>query len=120
MFNLIAYSIVILKPTQAFLTILNKSILNSGGRQLSLDLIRTGAHSYLIPEIKEIEDGIKFVDDKFNYFFDLELSTWELDKSLLPEEPSLKLFWELFDVHVHPSLIEIDLDAEEQEATTLH
>lgn len=113
-------SIVVLKPTQQFLNIINRSIADSGC-ELNLQALRLGANSYLIPGVDEVEDGIKYVDKQYRLLFELELASWELDHSALPHEPNLELFLEWFDIEVYPMLVELAaIPTTEPEANTLH
>ena len=110
MFYVVERSIVVLKPKQPFLEWINTQLATSGDTLLDLDSIRIDCNSYLIPEISELEDGISYVDDCFESLFQLELASWTEDESLWPNEMSLKIFWEWFDVEISPTLIDLTDD----------
>ena len=125
MYYLVKQSIAILKPKEPFLDWVNKNFGDSS-THLTLEAIRVDCNSYLIPEVGEIEDGINFVDDNFEELFVLELSSWTDNESDWPVDRTLKLFWEWFDVEVHPTIIDLtDHEIKESHvskmtATTIH
>lgn len=115
MFYVVERSIVVLKPRQPFLDWVNTKLAISNETLLDLASIRIDCNSYLIPEVNEIEDGVAYVDEVYEALFQMELASWSEDQSLWPEELSLKMFWEWFDVEISPTLI--DLTEEDTAAT---
>lgn len=113
MFYVVERSIVVLKPKQAFLDWINTNLATSTESLLDLSSIRIDCNSYLIPEVSEIEDGIAYVDEFFESLFQLELSSWTEDQALWPQELSLKMFWEWFDIEISPTLIDLTSDDDE-------
>ncbi|MEN9945751.1 MAG: hypothetical protein RLZZ293_137 [Pseudomonadota bacterium] len=125
MFYVVERSVVVLKPKQPFLDWINDNLVTEQLGLLDLSSIRLDCNSYLIPEIEELEDGIAYVDEMYENFFRIELASWIDDQSLWPQELSLKMFWEWFDVEISPSLIdmtEADVEEEigEETAETIH
>lgn len=114
MFYVVERSIVVLKPRQPFLEWINTKLAISNETLLDLASIRIDCNSYLIPEVNEIEDGVAYVDEIYEALFQMELASWSEDQSLWPEELSLKMFWEWFDVEISPTLI--DLTEEDNDA----
>lgn len=110
MFYVVERSIVVLKPKQPFLDWINNSLAISDENLLDLASMRIDCNSYLIPEVNEIEDGIAYVDEAFEGLFQLELASWSEDQELWPQELSLKMFWEWFDVEISPTLIDLTED----------
>ena len=121
MYYFVERSIVVIKPKQAFVDWVITTFDDLEGH-LNLENMRIDCNSYLIPEIDEIEDGIKFVDEKYDDLFRMELSSWTADENLWPQNISLKIFWEWFDVEISPSLIDLSNDDEDEEepADTIH
>lgn len=122
MYYFVERSVAIVKPKTPFLNWVNNGF-NELEIKLTLDSIRIDCNSYLIPEANEIEDGINFIDDKFAEIFALELSSWTEDKTSWPEETlTLKMFWEWFDVEIHPVTIDIaEIEEEDLETqSTVH
>lgn len=109
MYYFVERSVAILKPKQAFLDWVNGTFTDLP-QPLSLESIRIDCNSYLIPEVNEIEDGVNFVDEKFADLFAMEFASWTEDESLWPQELSLKMFWEWFDVEVFPTTIDLSDD----------
>ncbi|MBY0378811.1 MAG: hypothetical protein K2P99_00240 [Burkholderiales bacterium] len=76
-------------------------------QKLTIESIRIDCNSYLIPEVEEIEDGVNFIDERCADLFAMELASWTEDESVWPQEFSLKMFWEWFDVEVYPTAIDL-------------
>lgn len=110
MFYVVERSIVVIKPKQPLLDWINSSLAISEGTMLTLESIRIDCNSYLIPEVDAIEDGISYVDDNFEALFHLELASWSEDQNTWPNELSLKMFWEWFDIEISPTLIDLTED----------
>ncbi|RTK94341.1 MAG: hypothetical protein EKK64_08655 [Neisseriaceae bacterium] len=110
MFYVVERSIVVLKPKQPFLDWINNSLATSSETLLDLQSIRIDCNSYLIPEVNEIESGVAFVDDIYESLFQMELASWSEEQELWPQELTLKMFWEWFDVEISPTLIDISGD----------
>ena len=113
MFYVVERSVVVLKPKQPFLDWINNSLAYSTDTLLDLQSIRIDCNSYLMPEVNEIEDGVAFVDEFFESLFQMELASWSEEESSWPEELTLKMFWEWFDVEISPTLI--DLTGEDEQ-----
>lgn len=118
MYYFVERSVAVIKPKQPFLEWINGSFTDLP-QELTLDSIRIDCNSYLIPEIEEIEDGINYIDEKFADLFALELASWTEDESIWPTDLTLKMFWEWFDVEIHPTAIDIVEENTEAE-TTIH
>ncbi len=127
MFYVVERSIVVIKPKQPFLDWINNNLAISNETLLDLSNIRIDCNSYLIPEINEIEDGVAYVDEVYEALFQLELASWSEDQNLWPQELSLKMFWEWFDIESSPTLIDLtedddssDNETEELASDTIH
>ncbi len=112
MFYVVERSILVIKPKQALLDWINNNLGTEENNLLDLDSIRIDCNSYLIPEVNEIEDGIAYVDEIYETLFQLELSSWNEDQELWPQELTLKMFWEWFDIEISPTLIDLTEDDE--------
>lgn len=122
MYYFLERSMAIIKPKQPFLDWINKSFIELP-QPLALDSVRINCNSYLIPEVEELEDGINYIDEQFADLFELELTSWTDDKKLWPQDLTLKMFWEWFDVEVHSTVIDTASDLEtnnEPEPSTIH
>ncbi|MFN8769467.1 MAG: hypothetical protein ACK5Z5_09440 [Neisseriaceae bacterium] len=114
MYYFVERSVAIIKPKQAFLDWVNNTFQDLP-QQLSLESIRIDCNSYLIPEVNEIEDGINFIDEKYADLFAMEFASWTEDESLWPQELSLKMFWDWFDVEIFPTTIDLTDDSADGE-----
>jgi hypothetical protein len=112
MFYVVERSILVVKPKQALLDWINETINSSEENFLTLDAIRIDCNSYLIPEVNEIEEGIAYVDEIYEALFQLELSSWSENQDLWPQDLTLKMFWEWFDIEISPTLIDLSEDDE--------
>lgn len=102
-------ALAVLKPKQAFVDWLNA--VPDNDVYLSLESIRSDCTSILIPEYNEPEEAINYIDEIYERLFELELSSWYEDRSLWPQDRSLKVFWEWFDVELSSILIDtVDQD----------
>lgn len=110
MFYVVERSVVVLKPRQPLLDWINANLAISEDTMLTLDSIRVDCNSYLIPEVDSIEDGVSYVDENFEALFHLELASWSEDQTSWPQEMSLKMFWEWFDIEISPTLIDLTED----------
>lgn len=106
MFYFVEHSIAVIKPKQPFLDWINQNFKDLP-EHLSLDTIRIDCNSYLIPEVDEIEDGISYIDQRFEDIFAIELASWIEDESVWPQDLTLKMFLEWFDVEVFPTMIDL-------------
>jgi hypothetical protein len=124
MFYVVERSIVVLKPKQPFLEWINTNLATSTDTLLDLSSIRIDCNSYLIPEVSEIEDGVAYVDEFYESLFQLELASWSEEQESWPQELTLKMFWEWFDVEISPTVIDLDSnnaeEPEEEKADTIH
>ncbi len=98
-------SIVVVKPKEPFL----KWLKSTPGYELeiSLDQLRSDCTAFLVPEFPDPEDAINYIDDRCLEIFEMELASWYEDRGVWPDNRSLKLFWEWFDVEVHSTLIDL-------------
>lgn len=116
MYYFVERSVAVIKPKQAFLEWINGSFIDLP-QELTLESIRIDCNSYLIPEVEEIEDGINYIDEKYADLFTLELASWTEDEALWPKDLTLKMFWDWFDVEIHPTMIDLTEENTEPEKT---
>lgn len=124
MFYVVERSIVVLKPKQPFLEWIHTNLAISNDTLLELSDIRIDCNSYMIPEIEEIEDGVAYVDEIYESLFELELASWSEDQTTWPQELTLKMFWEWFDVEISPTLLDMvdgdDAEENDKSRETIH
>lgn len=78
------------------------------GREITWEEANHDATVYLVsPEDTESWDAIEeWVRINFAELFEAELEEWYADPMVWPQERSLALFWEWFDVEVHTALVD--------------
>ncbi len=113
MFYVVERSIVVLKPKQPFLDWINNNLALNENAILELSDIRIDCNSYMIPEVEEMEDGVAYVDEIYESLFELELASWSEDQTTWPQELTLKMFWEWFDVEISQTVIDLAGDEED-------
>ena len=109
MYYFVERSIAVVKPKQPMLDWVNQTFTDVS-HQLTIDSIRIDCNSYMIPEVSHLEDGIKFINEKFADLFSLELATWSEDQDSWPEELTQEMFWDWFDVEIYPTIIDLALE----------
>ena len=73
---------------------------------LTLDSLRSDCTVILLPEFREPEEGVAYIDEIYEQLFKMELASWYEDPALWPQDMSLKAFWEWFDVEIHSTVID--------------
>lgn len=70
----------------------------------------------LLPEFELEEDVREWVEENFDWLFDLQLSAWTDDESAWPATRDLKTFREWFRVDIHSTVVDAaDTDIEGEE-----
>jgi len=97
--------LAVIKPRQPFLDWLR----TTPGYEvdLTLDQLRLDCTSLLIPEFEEAEDAIAYIDEIANQIFEAELSGWVDDAETWPQNRTLKMFWEWFEVEIHSTVVDM-------------
>jgi len=70
----------------------------------AIDPLNENGDIFLIPGeevIESREDAVKWVEKRWSDFFEFELGKWIIDDQLWPQNRSLKLFREWFDIEYH-------------------
>src|ERR1017187_4356983 len=84
---------------QPFLDWLNAADQNP--LSLTLEMLRIDNDTFLIPQFDDPHDAVKWVEDRWSFLFDSILFDWAMEESLWPENRTLKMFLEWFDIDVH-------------------
>lgn len=103
-------SIVVLKPTQAFVDWLNQ--LNDDDEQmpdLTLNQVRSNCTTFLIPQFDEPEQAVAYIGERYQAILDAELSGWLGDDDDLPEERDFALFTEFFELEIHDTVLDLEV-----------
>jgi hypothetical protein len=56
---------------------------------------------FMIPQFVDPRDSMKWVVERWHVFFDNMLFDWETDEAMWPQNRTLKMFLEWFDIRIH-------------------
>ena len=56
---------------------------------------------FLIPQFNDISDSEKWIEKRWSFLFEHMLMGWVEDDSLWPEERSLAMFRDWFEIEIH-------------------
>ena len=125
-------TVVMLDPKQPFLDWLNS--VDPDEQELTIEDLREDNEVFLIPQFNDVSDSVKWVEKRWNFLFEHMLMGWIDDETLWPQDRTLALFLEWFDIETYtmardltdePLLVEDwqdedSEDEEEIEKTHLH
>lgn len=97
-------SLALVRPKEPFQKWLNG--LPHNDLELELDTMRADCTAFLLAEALEPEECVARIDEMYEKIFEMELGSWCDDRSLWPQDRSLKTFWEWFDVEIHSLVID--------------
>ena len=92
-------TVLILICKQPFLDWLNAAEQNP--LSLTLEMLRIDNDTFLIPQFDDPHDAVKWAEDRWQFLFDSILFDWITEESMWPENRSLEMFLEWFDIDVH-------------------
>jgi len=74
--------------------------------KLTLDELRKEPDVFLIPQkqIEFLEDAERWIYRRWQLFFETFLGDWYTDESMWPQQRTLKLFKEWFEIQFHPMI----------------
>jgi len=92
-------TVLILISKQPFLDWLNAAEQNP--LSLTLEMLRIDNDTFLIPQFDDPHDAVKWAEDRWSVLFDSILFDWITEESMWPENRSLEMFLEWFNIDVH-------------------
>lgn len=101
-------SVVVLKPTQAFLNWLN--MLNADDADmpdLTLNQIRSNCTTFLIPQFDEPEQAVAYISEHYQRILDAELAGWVGDDNDLPDNRDFAMFMNFFELEIHDTVLDL-------------
>ena len=105
---------VTLKPKQPVLDWLNSVDRSLGVKDsMKFDPLDEHGDTFLVPGepmIESRQDAVAWVEKNWKDFFEFELGQWILDDTLWPENPTLKLFREWFDIEYRSMVWDLGSD----------
>lgn len=72
--------------------------------------------AFLLPELELEEDVHEWIEENFDWIFELQLSNWTEDEALWPTPRDLKTFRAWFNVEIHSLVVDVaedDIEGEE-------
>lgn len=68
---------------------------------MTLEDLRDDNETFLIPQFDDPRDSVKWVEKRWRVLFDSILFDWITDESMWPQNRTLKMFRDWFDIEVH-------------------
>lgn len=115
-------TVVLLVPREAFLEWLNDA--DPTDEPLTMEDLRDDSNVFLIPQFSDDMDSMKWIEKRWNVLFEHMLLEWMVDETMWPENITLEMFREWFEVEIHtmawdlakePLLVEDWQDEDEEE-----
>ena len=92
-------TVVLLVPKQPFLDWLNN--VDPDDQTLTVDDLRDDNEVFLIPQFADNSDSEKWVEKRWDFLFEHMLMGWVEDEMAWPQDRSLAMFREWFDIEIH-------------------
>lgn len=92
-------TVVLLAPKQPFLDWLN--IVEPDEEPLTLDDLREDNEVFLIPQYNDDSDSEKWIEARWSFLFEHMLMGWVDEEILWPQDRTLEMFREWFDIEIH-------------------
>lgn len=92
-------TVVLLGPRQPFLDWLNN--VDPDDEALTVEDLREDNEVFLIPQYNDNSDSEKWVEKRWSFLFEHMLMGWVDDEALWPQERTLEMFREWFEIEIH-------------------
>ena len=92
-------TVVLLGPKQPFLDWLNN--VDPADDALTAEDLRDDNEVFLIPQFNDNSDSEKWVEKRWSFLFEHMLMGWIDDEALWPQDRTLAMFREWFDIEIH-------------------
>jgi len=105
-------TLYVVRATEEMLTWVN-SLKDTEGEQLSLEEVNEDSSAYLLDSSDELEEMAPHdllataVEENWEEWFLMELRSWTQDEKEWPQEISLEMFEEWFDVSYHSMIVDM-------------
>jgi len=105
-------TLYVVRATEEMLTWVN-SLKDTEGDQLSLEEVNEDSSAYLLDSSDELEEMAPHdllataVEENWEEWFLMELRSWTQDEKEWPQEISLEMFEEWFDVSYHSMIVDM-------------
>src|SRR5262245_6119163 len=101
-------ALMVVKPKQPFLQWARGVDENSAASDVSLDDLREDCNAYLIPEYEFDEDQEEILKWCFEDVFAEELYSWSTDEADWPQQRTLEMFMDWFELEFHSIVHDLD------------
>ena len=106
---------VMVRPKQPFLDWIRS--LPGQAIPISLDSLRTDCDVYLLPEVKDSEQAMRYLQRQCAEVFKNQLEGWDTEESSWPTNLNWRTFKRWFDIEVHSIVVDLsDEPIEEEES----
>ncbi len=95
---------VILKGKQPLVDWINS---HDAEDPVGLEDVRTDCNVYLLPEMDGPSEASHKIEANFDVLFESELQGWYVDESMWPENRTIKMFREWFDIEYHSMVVDV-------------
>ena len=92
-------TLVMLVPRQPFLNWLNDA--DPTEEPLTAEELRDDCNVFLIPQFNDAVDSMKWIEKRWGMLFEHMLLEWVVDETMWPENRTLEMFREWFDIETH-------------------
>jgi hypothetical protein len=92
-------TIVLLVPKLPFLEWLNDA--EPAEQALTMEDLCEDNEAFLIPQLNDEQDSTRWVEKRWSILFEHMLEEWVVDETLWPQQRTLELFREWFDIEIH-------------------
>lgn len=92
-------TVVLLGPKQPFLDWLNN--VDPDDQALTVDDLRDDNEVFLIPQFNDNSDSEKWVETRWSFLFEHMLMGWVDEDTLWPQDRTLEMFREWFNIEIH-------------------
>ncbi len=92
-------TLVMLVPRQPFLDWLNDA--DPTEEPLTAEELRDDCNVFLIPQFNDAVDSMKWIEKRWRMLFEHMLLEWIVDETMWPENRTLEMFREWFDIETH-------------------
>lgn len=92
-------TVVLLVPKQPFLDWLNN--VDPEEEELTVEDLRDDNEVFLIPQLSDHSDSVKWMEARWSFLFEHMLMGWVDDETLWPQDRTLDMFREWFEIEIH-------------------
>ena len=92
-------SLVMLVPQMPFLEWLNEA--DPTEEPLTAEDLREDSNVFLIPQFDDAVDSMKWIEERWSELFEHMLVEWMVDETMWPENRTLQMFRDWFEIEIH-------------------